>query len=581
MKNKLKRPNKNLKTWHAILLITKLVFLLLLVTLIYNEIENEKKTKAYLSSISQNQKLLKELNTVKFNLVKSQDHLLNYMLSNNTNEVKEYFGIMQNSQQTLDTLYTQNLPNLTLPTATTSPQDSLSFNSSSLKDSLAAASQEVLSKLLKSKIQENQYYNRLNFDKMGVKTTIQTTRKIDSVKKQGFFKRLGKALKNENETQKEEVTHTIIVEYDNDKIIGSLEDQFKTLLNKANKHYQREIYKINSNYRKIKQKKLHLLKINSKIQKMSKQLLADYETSLKEQNQILDKKYNLQYLKNREKRFYLLLALAIVLVLLAIILSLLTRLTYKYEDYLVHNTMLINNNLKIKNKMVSMISHDIRAPLKIISLYIQQLLNIETDSQKREMYNSIDYTTNSAFLLASRILSYLKNEKVQKTDKPIKLDLFSEINNILHGFVRLAEIRNNAIDNTNKIPENTIVYFDKQKLQRLFFNLLGNAIQYTEGGTIYVTSEYSEPTPDIFRFDLTVKDTGVGIEENQIENIFSPFKQMTSSSPNNIPIGVGLGLSLCKEIVEQYNGEITIKSKLNEGTTVHLYVTYPKKKPNL
>ncbi len=582
MTNKLKRPNKNLKCWHIGLLMAMLLFLILLALLVYNEMSYEKKTQEYFVSISKNQKLLKELTAVKFELVKSQDYLLNYMLSNNTNDVKEYFEIIQNSQQTLDTIHYRHLLEFT-PLENTN--DSIVFDAEELKTNLNLASWEVFHKLLKTKIQEKQYSNSLNFEKMGIKTTIKTTKKVDSVKKVGFFKRLGKALKNENDVQKEEIVHTIIVQYKNDKIIGSLEEQFKALLKKVNCHYQREIYKINKNYRNIKQKKQKLLEMNAKIQKTSQKLLADYEVAFKKQNEILDRKYNIAYLKNREMRFLLILGLAVILVILLIILFVLTRLTYTYRDYLEHNTRVINNNLQVKNKMVSLISHDIRAPLKIISLYVNKLLTLETNPEKREIYNAIDYTANSAFLLASRILSYLSNEQGKKMDKPIELNLHSEVNNILKGFVPLAGIRNNIIDNTNEIPQNQIVYFDKQKLQRIFFNLLGNAIKYTEGGAIYVTSQYSEPTPELFRFDLTVKDTGIGIEEEQMENIFNPFEQSgainSTSTDTSLTVSTGLGLSLCKEIVEQYNGEITIKSKPQEGTTVHLYIIYPKKKPNL
>ncbi len=413
-------------------------------------------------------------------------------------------------------------------------------------------------------------------NKLGIKTTIKTTRQVDSVKKEGFFKRLGKAIKNENEVQKEKVIHTVIVEYDNDKIIGSLEEQFRALLKKVNRHYQRELYKVTRRSDLIKKKKQKLLSINNKIQKMSKQLLADYENTLKEQDELLSKKYNLQYLKNREKRFHLLLALSIVLVILTIILIFLTRQTYKYEDYLIENSKIIKNNLRLKNKIVSMISHDVRAPLKIVSLYIRQLLPLEKDDKKKEMYNSIDYTANSALLLADKILEYLKTEKIEKENREKKqstvlLHLSDEIDKTLKGFHHLSKTRQTTIKNENKVPKDVIIYFDKQKLQRLYFNLLSNAIKHTENGSIFVTSQYTDLQNGKFKFELTVKDTGNGMNKKQLKGIFEPFKQLNITKAE-LSAGVGLGLYLCNKIVTEYNGKITIESKPKKGTTVYLYI---------
>ncbi len=554
---------KNLKYSTICLLISIISLLFLLILLIKKEIENEKILRGYFIDITKNQELLKEVDSIKYDLIKSQDLLLKYMISNNNSYVKEYFGLIKNSQQSFKSV---KINDLNVNNNFTKDKDKLNHNTDSIANKL-------ISDLEKQNFNKKKFYKKLNFNKLGIKTTIKTERSTDSIKKQGLFTRLGKALANNYDITKEKVTHTIIVEYKKNKISGTLEEQFKVLLNKANRHYRNEIRKINNRNKLIKLKKEELFKTNYEIQQASNKLLDSYKTILKQQNETLNKKYNSQEINNRIKRFYLLLAIGFILLLLNIILLYIVRLASKYKNKLEKLTEKLDQNIRVKNKMVSMISHDVRSPLKIISIYIKQLLSLETDPKKKEIFNSVEYTSNSALILVNKILEYIENEQINATKNFVELNLFSEINNILEGFIHLAKENNNNLENINKVPEKTIVFFDRQKLQRLFFNILENAIKHTKNGTIYITSKYKELDDNKFKFDLIIKDTGKGIPKEQIKHLFTPFKKINKDSLK----GVGLGLYLCKQIVKEYDGEIFVESKINEGTTVSISITSPIK----
>ncbi len=549
------------------------IILTLLVILIYNEISNEKKTKSYFVSIAKNQAMLKDISSAQLNIAKSQNYLLDYMANNSAETIRKYFETMKHSQTIFDTLYLKN--NHKNFSTNQTPNDSIESQLTLFKDSLNKVSEKVLNNLLNKKNFEQGQYRKMDFDEMGIKTTIKTTRHTDSIKKKGLFSRLGNALNNKTEVQKEEETHIIIVEYNNDQIIGSLEEQFKALLDKVNKHYQTEINNINNSYTLALQQKQNLLKINEEIQNTSQKLIADYEKSIQEQDNILNQKYDLQYMQNRERRFYILLILSLMLIILIIGLASITQKNYKYELLLADNLETIKNNLRTKNNIISIISHDVRAPLKIISLYIKQLLAMENSEEKKEMYSAINYTTDSAYLLSNRILEYLKNEKLGTINKPIELNLYSEINSTVNGFLSLAKTKQNSITNNNFVPKDRLINIDKQQLQRLYFNLIGNAIKYTKEGNIEVTTKYSDLDNDSFRLEIVVADTGTGMTENQLSSIFKPF----DSKNNNLSStsSIGFGLHLCKEIVEHLGGGINIISSPNKGTTVKLHLRGTKK----
>ncbi len=562
--------NRSIRFWHILLVSMIFSLLILLVTLIYKEVKNEKKLKGYFTEILENQMLIKEIDSARFDIVKSQDALLNYLMSNNDYYIKKYFDVISKSQVALDTIYyTRNH---------LFDNDSLSLNDyfhsdiGKLKKTLDTIYNKILPKLKEMDFSNPGSYKKLDFKDLGVKTTIKTEKIVDTVKKQNLFERIGKAITNDVDIQEEKVINTVIVEYYNDKKIGPLEEQLENLLNKINQYYKNELRKVNARYASIASQKQELLEMNINIQNVSKHLYSEYKKALVKENEILNKKYDLQYIKNRTMRFYILLAITIILTFFALIVIFLTRLIYKYEDRLIETRELLNHNLNVKNKMVSMISHDIRAPLKIISLYMKQLLSAETDMKKTKMYDSINYTTNSALLLANKILNFSKNETKNTILERVEINLHNEINDILESFVPLAAIKSNKIENNNLIPKQINLNCDRPKLQRIYFNLLDNAIKYTLNGTIKVTSEVRKIEPKKYRFDLTVKDTGKGIDLEQIENIFEPFKQLSMDEIKNSDMGVGLGLHLCKEIVDLMNGEITIKSKLNKGTEVKLYL---------
>ena len=104
------------------------------------------------------------------------------------------------------------------------------------------------------------------------------------------------------------------------------------------------------------------------------------------------------------------------------------------------------------------------------------------------------------------------------------------------------------------------VFGDKEKLRQVFVNLIQNAIKYTESGSVLVIAEVEEKFCKI-----TVKDTGIGIPEGDLNRIFERFYRVDKARSRAVG-GTGLGLAIVKHIIEAHDSKIEVKSKLNEGT---------------
>ncbi len=564
MKNDIEKYGIKAKFWMKTAVSMIFILLVILSVMLYNETINEKKLTQYFIEITETRDLLKELDSAKFKIVKSQDALLKYIISNNGKFVEEYIEDIGKTSMLLDSISFQD--------------DSIKYVSStkekqSYKILLDSVTNNILPKLKNNKYKIDTDYKKLRFKELGIKAKIERKVTQDSVESQGLFSRLGKALRNEEQVREKRIEEKIIVAYFNEETVGTLEEQFKNLLNRVNNYYKKELLKIKSRYGKVENKKLELLKINRQVQEKSEHLLSEYKAKLIEQEKVLTEKYNVQQFINRQIRLYVLLSLSGVLILLALVAVFLTRVIYKYENHLIQLKSSLEQNLAIKNRMVGMISHDIRSPLKIISIYVKQLLEIESDTVKKKIYDSINFTTNSSLILANRILDFLKGVEQSKKYKLEEVKLHYAIDELLKPFAILAKSNNNSFINKNEIAKDFQTKIDVQELQRLYFNLIDNAIKFTKNGAIKVISSVKEYERGNCRFFLTVKDSGKGIEVSRLKNIFN---LVSEDDTKNSDISAGLGLHLCKEIVNSHGGEIKIKSKPNKGTKIELYLNILK-----
>ncbi len=219
---------------------------------------------------------------------------------------------------------------------------------------------------------------------------------------------------------------------------------------------------------------------------------------------------------------------------------------------------------KTRDKLYSIIAHDIRSPLSNISMVIQAISDkiISTDSEDfTEIINGLSDSTQHTLTLLGNLLKWTELQSDSITLSPTTLSVYPIIVDCVNLLKANAESKD-IIINLN-IQESTSAYFDELSIHTVFRNLLANAIKFTSSnGEINISS--TENTEFV---RISVKDNGTGIKEDVLEKIFKKHEPHTTPGTNKEQ-GTGLGLFVVKDFIAKNNGILHIKSKLGEGTEI-------------
>ncbi|MGE5339856.1 MAG: ATP-binding protein [Candidatus Omnitrophota bacterium] len=220
-----------------------------------------------------------------------------------------------------------------------------------------------------------------------------------------------------------------------------------------------------------------------------------------------------------------------------------------------------------KSVFLANMSHEIRTPMNAILGY-SRLLNKLVSGQKQKEYLDIVETSGRNLLaLIDDILDLSRIEagKVDIINKPMAPSaLFREIENIFRIKTREKGIDFIILESPD-IPGSLMM--DETRLRQILFNVVGNAVKFTDEGHVKLSIKRVNPDKKKKRIDLifTIEDTGIGIHEDQIERIFEAFEQQKGQSSRYG--GTGLGLAITKRLVEMMNGKLSVRSQVGQGTT--------------
>jgi two-component system sensor histidine kinase/response regulator len=217
----------------------------------------------------------------------------------------------------------------------------------------------------------------------------------------------------------------------------------------------------------------------------------------------------------------------------------------------------------LKDKMFSVISHDLRSPVSSIKLaldFISKGLVKPTDELFNETINDLVKTTDEAYILLENLLGWAKSQSNILNVFPESLDLKPLASNIA-GLLKLTS-ENKKIRIENNIPEGITVFADIQMIQSVLRNLLSNALKFTpENGSVEMSAV--EMNTEV---KVSIKDSGVGISESNLKRIFDQDQPLKTTGTNK-ESGSGLGLILCKDFVEKTGGRIWVESEEGKGST--------------
>jgi Signal transduction histidine kinase len=558
------------ETKHRKLIRYSLIACVLLIQIIillffYNEYFNTKKLRVIENQLKETRALKNLTNDSKKELFDAQNNLQKYVNDNDQNNLELYFQALRKLTGNIDSIKVYENRNLFFKEAVDSiREEALNLNNLEiLIDSIYKRSQESPHDKTSFEIKNFEIGNNAeNFD-------IEVRHSSDSVVKKKLFARLKDAIKGDVSTKRD--TILITATHGNTIDTDKIKENFDSAINAINNHYLNEIKRYQSHISIANSKNNNLYHIYNDLIVSGNNLMEIYDGTINNYNAKLEEQYNEQNSINNKIRRYAVLGLMILLFFVLIVVMYYTKQSFLYERELKAANEEIKRNLNFKNKILSMLSHEIRAPLKIITIFIDRITKKTTDEKIIDYLKSISFTNNSLLIQANQILEYAKNQKKPIELKPIEFNLRNEIDAILRVFQPYIESRKNVIEIRNEIGPKTIVLADNIKIHQVFTNILGNANKFTENGEIKVIVSETSTDKKTVRLYVTVSDTGIGISESDIEKIFEPYYQgMLSNEIDNL--GAGLGLNLCKEIIELFHGNISVKSTLKEGTTVNFEI---------
>ncbi len=222
---------------------------------------------------------------------------------------------------------------------------------------------------------------------------------------------------------------------------------------------------------------------------------------------------------------------------------------------------------KSKSEFLANMSHEIRTPLNSILGFSEILLQNITDAKSVNYLNTILSSGRTLLSLINDLLDMAKIDAGKLDLKPEPVNLRNLVQEVHQMFSSLAFKKklDLAIEFTSSFPKQVVL--DDVRLKQVLVNLVGNAVKFTEHGSIKIKAAFSQITPDDVagRLTLSVKDTGIGINENDLKTIFESFKQGTEHSVRHYG-GTGLGLSITRRLVNLMNGTVSVNSKLGEGS---------------
>ena len=238
-------------------------------------------------------------------------------------------------------------------------------------------------------------------------------------------------------------------------------------------------------------------------------------------------------------------------------------------------TKIAEDAVKAKQQFLSNMSHEIRTPMNAIIGFTKVLLKTELTEKQNEYLTAIKLSGDALIVLINDILDLAKVDAGKMTFEQIPFKMSLSISAMLHLFDTKIREKNLQLvtEYDNKIPQ--VLIGDPVRLHQVILNLVSNAVKFTSEGKITVSVHLLNEDEEKATIEFSVADTGIGIPENKMPNIFENFQQATSGT-SRLYGGTGLGLAIVKQLVEPQGGTIKVNSKVNEGSTFSFILSFLK-----